>query len=237
VVVGGAVGGSIGLLLLLILGFLLWARHKKRSKKPPITTTAHPPMRQRLGSPLQPPAPVNRGSASFPGTSGHEQVRPPGHNPVPQSAGYDHPPPTNPVSSGVSGQMASNAQTSEDPTRGGPPLGQPALPSSIPQASSLAPHRLSAAPLPQWVERARDTPASPSQYTCTIESSSGGPGATSMQSQPRADGALNPRPELQRPQSIHDSRPQSIHDPRYHTAADFYGLSHLPQRAFDRNDS
>ena len=201
------------------------------------------PSVQQLGPSLEAPPPANQGPdassyESIPGTAGHEQL-------VTQATGYGQTSPTSPmhqatpsVSAGMSGK---NGQPSSGgPSRSDPPLVQPAVPPSTqPGAISLTHRRLSAplpthrrlsAPLPTWVERARNTAASPSQNTCTIESSNSGPDSAPVRGQPQADAdvaATGPRPELR--------RPQSIHDPRYYTAADIYGLSPLPQSPFNRN--
>jgi len=239
--VGGAVGGSIGFLLLVALGFCLWARHRNKKK-----LRLKQPSMQELDPSIEAPPVTYGGSYELaPGTAGHGQPHSLEYNSVPQPTSYSQTSlrssmhqaapgvPSPEVPPGMSGQ---NAQaSSRGPSRSGHPLVQPTVPPSAQSgAISPAPRPLSAAdaPLPIWVDRARTSTASPSQHTYTIESSNSGPNSALMQGQPDADansGAVRPRSELQ--------RPQSIHDPRYYTAADFYGLSSLSQGPLYQNGS
>lgn len=164
-------------------------------------------------------------------SSGHGQSHSSGHDPVLQSAGYDRTSPRRSMyqPAPVVPPEQMTQPSSGGPSRGDSPLVQPTVPlSTRPEAIAPAPRRLSAAlgatPLPMWVELARSSAVSP-----TVESSNSKPDSASIQGQPRVDAsgdATGSRP-----------RPRSIHDPRYYTAADFYGLSPLPQGPFHRNDS
>ena len=222
-IVGGAVGGTIGFLLLVVLGICLWGRHKKQQKGPHIEEEGF-----SLGAP-----PVNRSSygasgESFPATAGHEQSHPPAHNPVPQSVGYSRTSRTYQSPPGVPpGMSAQNAQPSSGgPLGGGPPLVQPTVavePSTRHEAISSA-RRLSGAPFPIRVERAQNSAAPPSQHPHTIEGSNSGPTPIPIQRQSNVD-------------VVGSERPQSIHDPRFYTAADAYGRSHLSQGPFHRDGS
>lgn len=223
-VVGGAVGGTLGFLLLVILGTCLWVRHKEQQKGPHIEEEGF-----SLGAP-----PVDRSSyggsgLSFPATAGHEQ--PPAHNPVPQSVGYSRvsrtgsvyqAPPGAPP--GMSGQNASSG----GPSSGSPPLEQPTatVSPSAQQESISSTRRLSGAPFPILAERERNSAAPPSQHPYTTEGSNSGPIPVSITRQPSVDALGSER-----------QRPQSIHDPRYYTAADAYGPSRLPQGPFHRDSS
>ncbi len=227
VFVGGAVGGTIGFLLLVVLGICLWVRRKNKKQQKGLHM-------QEEGSSLGAPRSSHGGSGeSFPATAGHEQPHPPAHNPEPQSIGYSRTSRTSPVYQtppgvplGMSGQNA--RPDSGGPLRGGPPLVQPAVgvsPSTQQEVISLA-RRLSGAPFPIWVERARNSAAPPSQHTYTTEGLNSGPDPVSNQRQPIVDALSSGR-----------QRPQSIHDPRYYTAADAYGFSLSSQGPFHRDGS
>ena len=224
-VVGGAVGGTIGFLLFVILGFWFWVRRKNKKQQKGEQQKGE----QQKGLQMQQPGsssgapPMNQSSyggsgESFPGTTGHERPHTPGQNLVPRSRTSSMYPPPPGVPPGMLGQ---NVQpSSADPLRGGPLLVQPAVavsPSTQQEAISRA-HRLSATPSPTQAEQARSSATSPSRHTRTIGSSNRGPDPVTNQLQPNV-GA--------RHQVL--QRPQSIHDPRYYTAADMYGSSSLPQ--------
>lgn len=224
-VVGGAVGGAIGFLLFVVLGFWYWILHKNKKQQKgeqqkglqtqqPGSSPGAPPI---PGAPPMNQSSYGGSGESFPGTVGHEQPHSPGQNLVPQSVGSrtssTYPPPTG-VPPGMLGQNA--RPSSADPLRGGPLLVQPAVavsPSTRQEAISPA-HRLSATPSPTQVEQARNSATSPSQHTRTTASSNRGPDPVTIQRQPNV-GA--------RHQVL--QRPQSIHDPRYYTAADMYDSS------------
>ena len=218
-VVGAAVGGTIGFLLFVVLGFCLWVRHK--NKKQQEEQQQKGPEMQEEGSSLGAP-PVNRSSyagsgESFPGTAGHEPPRPLAHNPVPQSVGYSRTSRTGSMHQtppGVPPRM-SGQTSSGSPLRGEPPLVRPTVvvspstqqeaisPSTQQEAISSA-RRLSGAPFPIRVQRAQNSTASPSQHTYTTEISNSGPDPVSIQRQPNVDALDSLDSGPRRPQSIHD---------------------------------